>query len=199
MNIVQRETILSQTTRLQLIQGDLLDEQVDAIVNAANQHLIHGGGLAGAIIDRGGAQIQQESAQWVRQHGPVVHDKPAVTGAGDLPCRFVIHAVGPVWGSGDEDRKLSDTVRGSLSAADRLGLGSLSLSAISTGIFGFPKERAAKIILHSIWEYFLDMPHSGLTLVRIVIIDRQTVEAFMKAWDAQDFPPNGSHAEIQSV
>ena len=91
---------------LALYHGDLTEEKVDAIVNAANEHLAHGGGVAGAIVRRGGREIQEESYAWVRQHGPAGHDKPALTGAGKLPCKAVIHAVGPMWGAGDEDRKL---------------------------------------------------------------------------------------------
>src|SRR5687767_8969440 len=79
---------------LALYHGDLTEAQVGAIVNAANEHLEHGGGLAGAIVRRGGKEIQAESNAWVRQHGLAGHDKPALTGAGQLPCQAIIHAVG---------------------------------------------------------------------------------------------------------
>ena len=82
--------------QLHLVQGDITQEEVGAIVNAANLHLQHGGGVAGIISRRGGPQIQQESDAWVREHGPVSHAKPAYTSGGDLPCRYVIHAVGPI-------------------------------------------------------------------------------------------------------
>ena len=108
------------------MQGDITQEQVDAIVNAANSHLQHGGGVAGVIAHKGGQVIQQESHAWVRAHGPVSHAKPAYTSAGRLPCRYIIHAVGPVWGAGDEDHKLSAAVRGSLERADELNLRSIS-------------------------------------------------------------------------
>jgi O-acetyl-ADP-ribose deacetylase (regulator of RNase III) len=169
---------------LQLVQGDLTQESVGAIVNAANAHLQHGGGVAGAIVRRGGPQIQVESNAWVRQHGPVPHDKPAYTLAGNLPCRYVIHAVGPIWGDGDEDNKLAAAVHGSLTLANQLSLASIAFPAISTGIFGFPKERAARIIITNIQKYFINHPTSSLHQVRITVIDQPTIEVFLKTWNS---------------
>jgi O-acetyl-ADP-ribose deacetylase (regulator of RNase III) len=182
MNQVVHEYTLPGGASLQIVQGDLTEERVDAIVNAANSHLAHGGGVAGAIVRRGGGEIQAESNAWVRQHGPVTHDKPAYTGAGKLACRYVIHAVGPVWGSGDEDDKLAAAVRGSLALADELSLESIAFPAISTGIFGFPKSRAASVILTAIREYFADLPGSGLKQVRLTLYDRPMVDTFFNAW-----------------
>lgn len=183
MNRVLLETRLASGAALSLVEGDLTEERVDAIVNAANEHLAHGGGVAGAILRCGGSQIQIESDAWVSLHGPVPHDRPAYTSAGSLPCRYVIHAVGPVWGEGDEDAKLAAAVRGSLERADELELQSLALPAISTGIFGFPKERAAQVILGTILEYFDASAHSKLQTVRLTIIDQPTLTAFRAAWD----------------
>lgn len=180
MNSLLIETKLPSGQTLQLVQGDLTVETTDAIVSAANELLQHEGGVAWSISRRGGAAIQAESDAWVEAHGPVQHDAPAWTSGGNLPCRYVIHAVGPVWGAGDEDAKLAAAVIGSLRAADRLGLSSLSMPAISTGIFGFPKERAARIILSAIREYFA--APSGLKLVRLVLLDAGTVGAFEKVW-----------------
>jgi O-acetyl-ADP-ribose deacetylase (regulator of RNase III) len=182
MSHILQETRIATGQRLQLAQGDLTEEQVDAIVNAANAYLQHGGGVAGAIARRGGPSIQEESDVWVHQHGAVTHGEPAYTGAGRLPCRFVIHAVGPVWGEGDEDAKLSAAIRGCLSVADRLQLKSIALPAISTGIFGFPKERAARIILQSIRDYFISHPASGLEVVRLTLFDPPSVDIFAAAW-----------------
>jgi O-acetyl-ADP-ribose deacetylase len=183
MNEVILWTVLATGAVLQLVAGDLTDEYVDAIVNAANARLSHGGGVAGAISRRGGPQIQAESDAWVRRNGPVSHDRPAVTSGGDLPCRYVIHAVGPVWGEGDEDARLAVAVRGALEKADELKLASLSLPAISTGIYGFPKERAAQVILFATRDY-LDQPPGTLLKVRIVAIDQATLAAFHSAWVA---------------
>lgn len=166
---------------LQIVAGDLTRESVDAIVNAANPRLLHGGGVAGAIVRQGGSSIQAESSAWVRERGLVSNDRPAYTGAGKLPCRYVIHAVGPVWGSGNEDAKLAAAVKGSLEVADQLELNSLALPAISTGIFGFPRERAARVTLAAILDYFVQTPASGLQQVRLTLLDRSTQSAFLQA------------------
>jgi O-acetyl-ADP-ribose deacetylase (regulator of RNase III) len=183
MSQVIHETCLPGGQTLQLARGDLTSEALDAVVNAANRWLQHGGGIAGAIVRRGGSQIQRESDAWVQAHGLVSHAEPAYTGAGNLPCRYIIHAVGPMWGEGDEDAKLHSAVLGALRRADELGLASLALPAISTGIFGFPKERAAGLIFAAIRNYFTQNPSSGLRLVRLTIIDQPTLQAFSAAWE----------------
>ena len=183
MSQVLSESTFPSGQRLQLVQGDLTTEPVDAIVNAANHHLQHGGGLAGAIVKRGGEAIQAESDTWVSEHGLVTNAEPAYTRAGKLPCRYVIHAVGPVWGEGDEDRKLEEAVTGSLRLAEQLKLSSVALPAISTGIFGFPKERAAGVILSAVAAYFAQNPEAKLSLVRITLFDRPTLDIFLRIWE----------------
>jgi O-acetyl-ADP-ribose deacetylase (regulator of RNase III) len=190
MEEILRQADLPEGRVLQIVHGDLIEQRLDAIVNAANAYLQHGGGVAGAISRRGGSAIQAESDRWVRQHGPVTHDCPAVTSGGNLPCKYVIHAVGPVYGEGGEDEKLAAAIIGALRQADQLGLASIALPAISTGIFGFPRERAARVILSAISRYFEAAPPSSLRLVRLVLIDRPTLEAFMQAWEAH-FPTAG--------
>lgn len=188
MSKVIRQQVLGKGCRLQIIHGDITQENVDAIVNAANSNLLHGAGVAGAILKKGGREIQKESVEWISEHGPVTHANPAYTGAGNLPCRYVIHAVGPVWGEGGEDKKLADAVTGSLELADQLHISSLSIPAISTGIFGFPKYRGAKIILSNINGYLSDSnPQSNLDKVRIVIIDQPTMDVFVNVFDAFKF------------
>jgi O-acetyl-ADP-ribose deacetylase (regulator of RNase III) len=178
-----REHVFESEARLQINHGDLTEERVDAIVNAANANLQHGGGVARAIVRKGGFQIQSESDEWVRNHGPISQDSPAYTSGGTLPCRYVIHAVGPVWGEGDEDRKLSRAITSALELADRLGIATIAFPAISTGIFGFPKERAASIILSSFHDYFTSHPESDLEVVRLTLFDQSTLDAFLQAWD----------------
>jgi len=168
--------------RLELAQGDIITEDVDAIVNAANEQLMHGAGLAGAIAREGGSVIVEESREWVRNNGPVTHAAPAYTSGGKLACRYVIHAVGPVWGSGEEDEKLEAAVKGALARAEGLGVETLAMPAISTGIFGFPKERAARLMLEAIEGYFREKTESGITLVRLVLFDEETMKAFEKEW-----------------
>jgi len=179
---VRAEQLLSSGQAIQLVQGDITLEEVDAIVNAANQHLQHGAGVAGAISRKGGPAIQKESDEWIRRNGPVSHASPAWTSGGLLAAKFVIHAVGPVWGSGDEDRKLAEAVTGSLRVADELRCSSLAMPAISTGIFGFPKERAAKVILNAVEQYFAAIPSSGLRQIRLVLFESDTVDTFLSAW-----------------
>ena len=183
MNAVIYEHIFATGQRLQLVQGDITQEQVDAIVNAANAQLAHGGGVAAIIARKGGAVIDRESRAWVQQHGPVPHDKPAYTSAGNLPCKYVIHAVGPVWGSGDEDNKLAAAVGGSLAVAEKLNLYSIAFPAISTGIFGFPKQRAAGVIFRAIGVYFEEHPDSGLTQARLALFDQPTTDDFTEIWN----------------
>jgi len=182
VNTVQAETTLPSGQTLQVVEGDLTLETTDAIVNAANKVLQHGAGVAGAIVRRGGATIQQESDRWVRAHGPVSHAVPAWTSAGALPCRFVIHAVGPAWGDGGEDDKLTAAVTGSLNVAESLSLASLALPAISTGIYGFPRPRAAALTLAALEAYFAARPDSKLKLVRLVLVDPATLAAFLQAF-----------------
>ncbi len=182
MNKVLREVALSAGQTLQLVQGDLTEEETDAIVNAANKYLQHGGGLAHAIVYRGGEVIQRESDAWVKAHGLVTHEHPAWTFGGILPAKYVIHAVGPVWGDGDESMKLAAAVRGSLQLADELRCESLALPAISTGIFGFPIRRAAKVIISAVRQYFADTS-SGIRLVKIVLYDSGTAFEFDQVWE----------------
>ena len=187
MSPVLAQHRLAKGAVLALVQGDLTEARLDAIVNAANGQLQHGGGLAGAISRRGGPSIQQESDAWVQQNGLARYDRPAVTGAGRLPCRYVIHAVGPVWGEGDEDHKLSLAISVSLETAASMELTSLGLPAISTGIFGFPKARAAPIILEAIAAFFAAHPAAGLKRVELVLLDQPTLQIFQEAF-AQRFP-----------
>lgn len=181
MNTTLLEKKFSSGQTLQIVQGDITQEEVDAIVNAANERLQHGGGVAWAISKKGGATIQRESDLWIRQHGPVPHSHPAWTTGGNLPANYVIHAVGPVWGDGNEDKKLADAVTGTLQVADELKCSSIAMPAISTGIFGFPKERAAGIIFAAIDDYF-ESTRSGINIVKVVLFDQPTVDAFLKQW-----------------
>lgn len=186
MNKTLKTFTFASGPSLQIAQGDITVETVDAIVNAANAHLIHGAGVAGAIVRQGGPMIQAESNQWVREHGPVTHAEPAFTHAGNLPCRFIIHAVGPVWGEGDEDEKLREAISGSLRLANQLGVASMALPALSTGIFGFPKERAAQGIITAILDFIEQAPPSSLKLIRLVLFDQETVQVFLKLWEQND-------------
>ncbi len=186
MGNVVAEYITDHDRTIHLVHGDITEERVDAIANAANARLVHGGGVAGAIVRRGGVTIQKESTQWVKEHGPISSGEAAITSAGKLPCKHVIHVVGPVWGEGDEDGKLNTAVKSALKSADQLNLSSISLPAISTGIFGFPKERGADVILEAIDQYLISHDSTSLKEIRITLIDMPSVvvfqESFKKRW-----------------
>ncbi|GAB4526114.1 MAG: hypothetical protein Fur0018_11250 [Anaerolineales bacterium] len=172
----------SATHRLEIVQGDITTQPLDAIVNAANERLLHGGGVAAAIARKAGRDLIEESRAWVRQHGPLTHDSPAITTAGNLPCRYVIHAVGPVWhgGTHGEDEALSTAVYGALRCAANLKLTSLALPAIATGIFGYPFARAIGVTLQALSDYFRAQPDSPLNLVRLVLYDRRALEIALR-------------------
>lgn len=178
MSNLVAEHALPSGQSVRLFHGDLTEENVDAIVNAANAQLAHGGGVAGAIVRRGGKQIQIESNAWVRDHGPVSHEHPAITSAGSLSCDYVIHVVGPKWGEGNEDAKLRAAVTGGLALAAERGMKSIALPAISTGIFGFPKDRGAKVILDAVVDFFNAHTEASLQDVRLTLIDEPSVLIF---------------------
>ena len=164
---------------LRLVQGDITERDVDAIVNAANSHLQHGGGVAGALVRKGGQSIQDESDAI----GFVPVGNAVITGAGRLRARFVIHAVGPRMGEGDEDNKLKSAVLSSLHIASEKGIRSVSMPAISSGIFGFPKDRCAAILVNQAFQYLKGHPETSLELVEFCIFDDQTAGYFKKAFN----------------
>lgn len=166
---------------IRIVQGDLTEEPVDAIVNAANEYLAHGGGVAGAIARKGGPEIQAESDRWVREHGPVRTGTAAITTAGRLPARYVIHAVGPIWRNrGDEDALLASAVTSALTLAAEYGVRSISLPAISSGIFSFPKPRAARVILDAVDAFLQAHPHGPIQEVNLCNIDDLTARLFLE-------------------
>ena len=174
--LFEHHTAAGQVIRV--VQNDLTMEAVDAIVNAANERLAHGGGVSGAISRRGGPAIQQESTAWVREHGPAPTGSAALTSGGSLPCPYVIHAVGPVWGTGDEEAKLASAVRSALDLADQYRLRSVSMPGISSGIFGFPKPLCAQIMIQTIAEWLAGHRESSVREVNTCNIDGETASIF---------------------
>lgn len=150
-------------TALELTEGDITALEVDAIVNAANEYLQLGSGVAGAIRARGGPSIQQECDLI----GGCPVGEAAITGAGDLPARYVIHAVGPRASNPRADMLLSSAVTGSLAIAEKYQLSSVAFPAISTGVFGYPMDRCAQRMLAAISRYIRE--HENTTLRRVVI------------------------------
>jgi O-acetyl-ADP-ribose deacetylase (regulator of RNase III) len=150
---------------LELVEGDITEMDVDAIVNAANERLAHGGGVAGAIASKGGPAIQRESNAWIRRHGPVETGSAAITSGGSLKARYVIHAVGPIYRQTSRSAELlASAVRSALQQADDHDLRTVALPAISTGIYGYPIEAAAEVMLRAAIEYL----HGETGLERVV-------------------------------
>ncbi len=135
--------------KIKLVNGDITDMRVDAIVNAANAQLILGAGVAGAIRRKGGPSIQEEC----NKIGGTYVGGAVITGGGTLPAKHVIHAVGPMLGEDNEDEKLRNATLNSLRLMDAHHLESIAFPAISTGIYGFPIARCAKIMLGTTVEY----------------------------------------------
>jgi len=160
---------------VRIAQGDLTESSTDAIVNAANSRLQHGGGVAGAIVRKGGRIIQEESDRI----GFVPVGKAAITGGGALKARFVIHTVGPMWGEGDEEMKLRSAVRSTLKLASERGFESLAMPAISAGIFGFPKAECAHIIVDEI-SSFIRSEKTSLREITICLMDTEIIGFFEK-------------------
>ncbi len=166
-------------TTLELVEGDITELDVDAIVNAANERLAHGGGVAGVISQRGGPTIQRESNAWVRHRGPVKTGSAAITSGGELKARHVIHTVGPVYdGTLRSARLLAAAVRSALQMADEHDLRSIALPAISTGIFGYPMEEAAEVILRAAIEYASGEP--ALERIIFCLYGRPAFETFSR-------------------
>ena len=173
------------SVKLSVMNGDITDQQVDAIVSAANTRLDHGVGVVGAVIKKGGYGIQKESDYYIRQHGPLKDGEVAVTGAGKLPCKRIIHAVGPMWRKAEQEkckRALRMACLESLAAASGKKCKSIAFPAISSGIYGMPKDICAKIMFDAVKEYVTQKDPSKSTLIdiRFVNIDDLTVKVFKK-------------------
>ena len=170
--------------RIELVHLDITVARVDAIVNAANESLQLGSGVAGAIRRRGGRTIQEECDRI----GRCSVGKAVVTGAGNLPARWVIHAVGPVWRGGDQSEEvdLASAVFAAFTCAEEVGAKSVALPAISTGVFGFPLERAAEISVMVARSFV----RSARTVRRILfcLYDEQSFEVFRRELEKDEAP-----------
>jgi len=176
---------------LRLVKGDITERNVDAIINAANSYLKHGGGVAAAIVRKGGTIIQEESDKIVagRDGSLVPVGSAVITTAGKLPCKAVIHTVGPRMGEGNEDYKLRAAVKSSLLLASENGFRSISMPAISSGIFGFPKDRCAKILVEES-KTSLQWNNNNnndaiptLDTVEFCVFDDETLDCFRSQFD----------------
>jgi len=170
---------------IELVLGDIVRQEVDAIVNAANPSLLGGGGVDGAIHRAGGPAILEECMTLRNVRGECPMGEAVFTTAGRLPARYVIHAVGPVWQGGDngEAELLASCYRNSLRIATKLGLRTVAFPSISTGIYGYPVGKAATVALVTVAS-FLDSEDSSVDRVRFVLYDTLTFATYAGALDA---------------
>jgi O-acetyl-ADP-ribose deacetylase (regulator of RNase III) len=147
--------MVSVLNRITLLQGDITKLNVDAIVNAANSSLMGGGGVDGAIHRAGGPQILAECRDIVARQGRCAAGEAVITSGGNLSARFVIHTVGPVWhgGNNNEPKLLENAYRNSLKLAAENGCKTVAFPNISTGVYGYPKEQAAKIAVDAVMQF----------------------------------------------
>ncbi|MCI0449704.1 MAG: macro domain-containing protein [Chlorobi bacterium] len=165
------------STEIEVTKGDITMLDTEAIVNPANNYLIHGGGLAAAIVRRGGMIIQQES----KKIGNVPTGSAVITSGGSLKAKHVIHAVGPRYkdGKSGEEEKLSSAVRSALEIAEKKKLKSVAFPAISSGIFGYPIAESSKVIVNAIIDYFnTKKKEKSETTVEKVVLCLYDDEAF---------------------
>jgi len=171
---------------IRLLQGDITDQVVDAIVNAANSTLLGGGGVDGAIHRRGGPAILEEcrAIRRTRYPGGLPTGEAVLTGAGRLPARHVIHTVGPIWrgGHAGEPELLAAAYRSSLRMALEAELRTIAFPSISTGAYGFPTDLAAPIALGAVRDFLLEEPGT-ITEVRFVLFSETDLSIYRAALD----------------
>lgn len=167
-------------TRVAVVTGDLTTQHVDAIVNAANDNLQHGGGVAAAIVRAGGRVIQDESDEWISRHGPLPVGQAAVTTAGDMAALYVVHVAGPIYSDAqDNEGLLRAAVAGALDAAAQIRARSIAFPAISAGIYGYPVAAATAVLADEVIRWLRRNP-GGIGDVLLVGYNAATAEHFEK-------------------
>lgn len=166
------------TDRIVLIEGDITKQKVDAIVNAANSSLMGGGGVDGAIHRAGGPAIMEECRQIIAWQGRCGTGEAVITTGGNLSVRFVIHTVGPVWhgGNSNEDELLENAYSNSLQLALENGVETIAFPNISTGVYGFPKERAAEIAVKTVTKFLAE--NEQIRKAYFVCFDQENYELY---------------------
>jgi len=164
--------------KLEVKQGDITKQKTDAIVNAANSSLMGGGGVDGAIHRAGGPAILEECKRIVAKQGGCPTGEAVITSGGNLPAKFVIHTVGPVWNGGkkNEPRKLADCYRNSLQLAVENKVTTVAFPNISTGVYGYPKDEAAQIAVRAVIEFL--QTNSFIAKVYFVCFDEENFQLY---------------------
>ena len=167
--------------RIELVRGDITRQSVDAIVNAANSGLLGGGGVDGAIHRAAGPSLLEECRRIRHAQGPLPAGEAVITGAGRLPCRYVVHAVGPIWegGRAGEPALLAGAYRNSIALAARNGARTLALPSIATGAYGYPVAQAARIALETAREMLL--AGTAVDVLRWVLFSEDDLETYRDA------------------
>jgi len=191
---------------LQVRLGDITKECADIIVNEAVSNLTHNGGVSAALVQKGGKEIQLQSDRWVRKHGPVPPGQVAVTDAGQLPCKWIIHAVGPIWRGGNwrEDSELWDAMWNCLVWASKLHATSIAIPALGAAFLGFQKERVAYLLVDCIAKFVYKHPMSKLREIRIInhsveVTDAVVFEVVGKFTSGCDTSESASDFEDEEV
>ncbi len=166
------------SSRITLLHGDITKLEVDAIVNAANSSLMGGGGVDGAIHRAGGPIILAECREIVARQGRCATGEAVITSGGSLPAKFVIHTVGPVWcgGKSNEEKLLENAYLNSLTLAAEYQLQTIAFPNISTGVYGFPKDRAAKIAIKTIRNFLIG--NTSIQMIYFVCFDAENLEIY---------------------
>ena len=167
-------------TQIELLNADITEQCVDAIVNAANASLAGGGGVDGTIHRAGGPEIMKETREKYLQGCPT--GSAVATGAGNLPAKYVFHAIGPVWSGGTqgEPEKLQSTYHRCLELAVELGCRSIAFPSISTGAYGYPVEKAAPVVIETVLDFLRNRPDHGIELVRFCLFSQFALREYSK-------------------
>ena len=170
---------------MSVYKGDITNERVDVIVNAANGELQHFGGVSKAILDKGGKIINEESRAIIKKCGALNKGEAVNTKSGNLPCKAVVHAVGPIWKDAGPKRSKNVLRRACLNSfaeTEKLNMSSIALPAIGSGIFGMPKDVCAEVMFDAVDEFVRqgDVEKKNITDIRFVNIDDPSVQAFRK-------------------
>ena len=170
-------------SKIKMVQGDITDQETEAIVNAANPTLMGGGGVDGAIHRKGGSKILEECKKIRKTEWPegLPTGKAVITSGGKLKAQYVIHTVGPIWrgGNRDEPRLLSDAYRNSLELAVSKGLKTIAFPSISTGAYGYPVEKASRIALKTVKSFLEE--RDSLEEVRFVLFSNSDFKTYRDA------------------
>lgn len=160
----------------EVVVGNLLEQPVEAIVNAANGRLAHGGGVAAAIARAAGPELEADGDRLVARHGTIATGGAVVTSAGRLPFKGVIHAVGPQQGEGDEEALLVRALRSAFERAAERGWTSVAFPAVSSGIFAVPLETCARAYVRAVLEHVAAVPQTSLRQIRLCLVGGPLVE-----------------------